>query len=338
MISASEPGLGWCWAEAMLLSCALLLAPRAARAEEDAETRTAARDLATQGAQAFDAGNYADASDFFRRAHELVRAPSIALLEARSLAKLSRLLEAIDIYEQTAHFKLSPESPAAYAAAVQAARAEVEEVRKRLPRLKLTLLRVPEGEVAQVTMDEKPTPAAMLGVERPVNPGQHRIQVRLSGKLRASRELSLLEGESYQIALELQPEPSLASVPSQDPRLATVSPAAASKGEEARSDPRMWGYIGLGVGALGLGVGTYTGLVALHHKSNLDAACHEGCPPSSADEISSFRTNRTVSWLSYGIGAAAAATGVVLLTLGKPAHERVTLRALPNGLQIAGKL
>src|SRR6185295_6955519 len=67
---------------------------------QDAGIRTAARDLATQGAQAFEAGEYAQASDFFRRAHELVPAPSIALLQARSLAKLGQLLEAIDIYEQ----------------------------------------------------------------------------------------------------------------------------------------------------------------------------------------------------------------------------------------------
>ncbi|HEY3256853.1 MAG TPA: hypothetical protein VGJ91_23015, partial [Polyangiaceae bacterium] len=93
---------------------------------QDAEMRTAARDLATQGAQAFDAGDYAQASDFFRRAHELVPAPSIALLHARSLAKLGQLLEAIDIYEQTARFKLPDDAPEAYLQAVETARSEME--------------------------------------------------------------------------------------------------------------------------------------------------------------------------------------------------------------------
>jgi len=94
-----------------LLSAALLCASSASA--EDAEMRTAARDLATQGAQAFEAGEYAQASDFFRRAHELVPAPSIALLQARSLAKLGQLLEAVDIYEQTARFKLLGDAPEA---------------------------------------------------------------------------------------------------------------------------------------------------------------------------------------------------------------------------------
>ncbi len=148
----------------------LLLCASSAFAE-DAEIRTAARDLATQGAQAFDAGDYAQASDFFRRAHELVPAPSIALLRARSLAKLGQLLEAIDIYEQTSRLKLAEDAPEAYVQAVETARNELEEVRRRLPRLKLTLIGVSATEPAQVSMDDKPTPDALLGVERPINPG-----------------------------------------------------------------------------------------------------------------------------------------------------------------------
>src|SRR6187431_3572319 len=116
---------------------------------QDAEIRMAARDLATQGAQAFEAGDYAQASDFFRRAHELVPAPSIALLHARSLAKLGQLLEAIDIYEQTARFKLPDEAPEAYLQAVETARNEMEDVRRRLPRLKLILIGVASNEHPQ---------------------------------------------------------------------------------------------------------------------------------------------------------------------------------------------
>ncbi|HEY0465110.1 MAG TPA: hypothetical protein VGC79_12910, partial [Polyangiaceae bacterium] len=98
------------------------------------------------------------------------------------------------------------------------------------------------------------------------------------------------------------------------------------------------GYVALGVGALGLGIGTYTGLVALHHKSELDSVCQPNCPPSSADDIDAFRSNRTISYVSFGVGIAAAATGVALLTLGKPGEEHLAIRALPTGLQISGRL
>jgi hypothetical protein len=297
---------------------------------QDAEIRTAARDLATQGAQAFEAGDYARASDFFRRAHELVPAPSIALLRARSLAKLGQLLEAIDIYEQTSRFKLPEDAPEAYLQAVDTARNEMEEVRHRLPRLKVTLIGVSSGEAAQVSMDDKPTPEALLGVERPINPGQHRIEARVAGQLRATRELSMVEGESYQVELDLRPVQ-----PAPKPVVIAQPPPASPSQHSWR---KTGGYVALGVGALGLGIGTYTGILALHHKSELDDVCHPSCPPSSADDIDSFRSNRTISYVTFGVGIAAAVTGVALLTLGKPSEEHLAIRALPTGFQIDGRL
>jgi len=313
-----------------LLGAALGVCPATAHAE-DAETRSMARDLATQGAQAFEAGQYAQASDFFRRAHELVSAPSIALMQARSLAKLGSLLEAIDVYEQTARFKLSDDSPEAYSQAVQTAHVEVEEVRRRVSRLKLTLLGISPGEPLQVTIDDKPMPAVLLGVERPINPGPHHIAVTVDGQARAARDITLVEADSALVELDVR-----AAHPAQKPVVFSQPPAQVSASSD--SSLRTLGYVALGVGAVGLGLGTYSGLVALHRKSDLDAACTPACPQSSAADIDSFRSNRTVSWISYGVGIAAVGAGVVLIAIGKPAHEHAALRALPNGLQITGQL
>ncbi|HEY1536111.1 MAG TPA: hypothetical protein VGF76_18955 [Polyangiaceae bacterium] len=334
MISASRTGVKAQRGRRVgaLLACSLFLLVASAHAEEDAETRTAARDLATQGGQAFDAGKYAEASDFFRRAHELVAAPSIALMQARSLAKLGQLLAAMDSYEQTARLKLADDAPEAYVTAVQTARIEVEELRTRLPRLKLTVLGTTNGDGAQVTIDDKPTPAALLGVERPVDPGVHHFAVRVGGQTRAARDLAIVEGQNYQVELDAHPA---------QPAAKPAAAGAALDTQSLSSGPNLrktLGYVGLGVGVVGLGVGTYTGLVALHHKSNLDSACHPDCPASSASEIDGWRSNRTASWLSYGVGVAAAGTGVLLLTLGKPNQEHVAVRAWPNGVQIGGQL
>ena len=331
MISDFRVGT-WRARSGALLASALLLCAASARAEDDAETRTAARDLATQGAQAFEAGQYDQASDFFRRAHELVPAPSIALLQARSLAKLGQLLKAIDVYEQTAHYKLADDAPEAYAQAVEAAHNEVEEVRKRLPRLRLTLVGVASNEAAQVTIDEKPTPAALLGVARPIDPGAHRFAVHVAGHVRATRELSAVEGQNYEVELNAQP-----AKPKETPAVA-ARPQKNDSTATALQTRRTLGYVSLGVGVVGLGLGTYTGLVALHKKSDLDSVCHPGCPASSASDVDSFRSNRTVSWLSYGVGIAAAATGVVLIAIGKPSAEHIAIRALPMGLEIGGRL
>jgi hypothetical protein len=301
---------------------------------EDAETRTAARDLATQGGQAFDAGHYEQASDFFLRAYELVHAPSISLMRARSLAKVGQLVEAIDVYEQTARFKLTQDAPEAYVNAVETARTEEEAVRLRVPRLKISLKNA--NASAEVTIDDKPTPAALLGVDRPLNPGVHRIVVLVARQARATREIDLAEGKSYGVELD-----AAGGVPATGAGFAagSASPGASEPSAHASMPTsRLLGYVGVGVGVVGLGVGTYAGLVALQHKSKLDDACHPGCPESSASDLSGFRTNRTVSWLSYGVGFAAATAGVLLLTVGNSRHEHVALRLLPSGVQIGGTL
>ncbi|HWZ92030.1 MAG TPA: hypothetical protein VNW92_24365, partial [Polyangiaceae bacterium] len=325
----------------VVVAAGLVLCAPAAHAE-DAETRTAARDLATQGAEAYDAGQYAQANDFFSRAYELVHAPSIALMRARSLAKLGQLLEAIDIYEQTARVKLAAGAPEAYVAAVDTARTEVESVRLRVPRLKLSLTHVQAGESPEVTIDDKPTPPALLGVDRPMNPGAHHVAVLVSRQIRSTRELELEEGKSYEVELDAASVSESGAAEQAPASTAPVAPSAPPNTNSSASSSmpatRVFGYAGLGLGAVGLGVGTYTGLVALHHKSQLDAACHPGCPESSSADLSGFRNNRTASWLGYGVGVAAAAAGVLLLTLGDPQHEHVAFGVYPGGVQIGGRL
>jgi len=352
MISASERwksarfGLGG----AVIVCVALVAAPVRA---EDAETRTAARDLATQGAKAFDVGKFVEAADFFGRAYDLVHAPSLGIMRARSLTKLGRLVEAIDVYEQTARFKLERGAPEAYVKAVQEARSEVDGVRARVPRVKITIKGAAPNESPEVTIDEKPTPAALLGVERPLDPGSHHLAVVVGTETRSTRDLVVAESQTYAVELDATPRAGAAAAPS-----APIAPAATNEGaaenkpissapapaerdagaQTAGSNTRVLGYVALGIGAVGLGVGTFTGLTALHDKSRLDDVCHPQCPASSADDLSGFRSNRTISWLSYGIGLAAAATGVVLLTVGNVQHEHASLAVWPGGVQIEGRL
>lgn len=331
MTSAIDPGRDARGARRFgaLLGCALCLTVASAHAEEDAENRTTARDLATRGAQAFDAGQYAEASDLFRRAYELVGAPSIALMQARSFAKIGRLLEAIDLYERTARFKLADDAPEAYVTAVRAAASEVQEVWDRVPRLKLKVVGASSAEVPHVTIDDKPMPDVLIGVARPADPGLHKVAVWVSGHKRAVREVNLNEGQSYEVDLDIHPvQPAARAVPAAPP----------SPGPTHSTSLRTLGFVGLGVGAVGLGIGTYTGLVALHHRSQLDAACHLDCPQSSAADLHDWRWNRTASWLSYGVGLAATATGVLLLTLGRPDREHIAVIGQPNGIQIRGRL
>jgi hypothetical protein len=74
-------------------------------------------------------------------------------------------------------------------------------------------------------------------------------------------------------------------------------------------------YSALGLGVAGLGTGIVTGILAGSKHSKARELCpNEECAPGSEGEqaLSSFRTLRTVSTISYGVGAAGITAGIIL--------------------------
>src|SRR3972149_2702255 len=118
------------WGLGLLLG--LVMTASNARAQEvDAQTRTLARDLAVQGAEAFEREDYVTALDRLNRAAALYPAPSIDVMRARALVRLGRLLEALDRYEETQRTPLAEDAPEAFRQAVSDAKREGAELHAR---------------------------------------------------------------------------------------------------------------------------------------------------------------------------------------------------------------
>ncbi len=104
-------------------------------------------------------------------------------------------------------------------------------------------------------------------------------------------------------------------------------PAPTSTSSSAHAGfARIGGWVGIGVGVAGLALGTV--FVIKNHSDRNDAngLCGaNGCPESKRSEITSFDRDAssaaTLSWVSYGVGAAGIVTGAALLWFshGKPA-------------------
>ena len=76
---------------------ALGLAARPASAQPaDESTRTAARALGTAGVEAYQANDFATATDKLEKAYGLLRVPSLGLWSGRALVKVGKLLQAAD--------------------------------------------------------------------------------------------------------------------------------------------------------------------------------------------------------------------------------------------------
>lgn len=351
--SASSPARGrrrsLVAGSALLLSLALAL-PASAQPIDDA-TRNAARELAHRAGQAYKKGDYEKAQDLYHRSYALIPAPTLSLREARALVKLGRLVEAAEAYVRTTRTSLESDSPKPFRQAVQQAYDELGKLRPRIPQLKIVVKgqKKDDGPLT-VKMDGKPVSTALIGVAGPADPGDHHLTATTQSGATATATVSLKEGEKKSVELELDHSNVSApgSTPATPPERPTPKPVTPPGGEHAGgtaksgSMQRTLGFVGLGVGAAGLGVGIVTGLMATSRYKSVEDHCPgRRCADGSqgAKDLDAFRSLRTVSTVGYVVGGIGVAAGVTLLLTAPsstPAAEKQAARAKPRWTPYVG--
>ncbi len=308
----------------VILACLFLAASSwslnaVAQEDGDGDARTAARALAVQGAAAFEQRDFERALVLFQRAGAIIAAPTITLMEARTLVELGRLVEALERYGATEHMLVLDPDNEAYREAAAAAARETQPLLERIPTLRVRVGGPAAGETVTIMLDQKSVQPALAAIDRPCDPGPHRVDVRTSLGRSATREFTLAEGAHEDIELTLGP---LAPAPLPEPR---AQPS--NRGNTA-------GWALVISGAALTGVGTLTGVMALNHKSDLDAVCTPGCPPSSSTTLDAYRRERNISYLTFLAGGVALAGGTYLV-LTHPARK-LALYVTPNLVAMGG--
>lgn len=295
------------------------------------DARALARSLATEGREAYNAGDYARAIDRFRQAYALVPAPTIAIYEARALERSGRLVEARDAYVRTTHASVDPRSPEQFHRAIVEANAELASLSPKIPKLVVvwTGSAAPESNPT-LTLDGEPLTLSALGTEIPLNPGNHRVALRTRSGEEKVREVSLGEGETRRVDFRMD-----VAAPTMAATLQRSSGSGHDLGRTDGSRPgtrRTAAYIAFGVGAAGLGTGIVTGLMAASERAAADSQCPDHvCTQGSAgeDALDSFRVLRTVSTTAYVVGAVGVVTGVVILVFPSGDANRTTRSVQP---------
>jgi hypothetical protein len=245
-----------------------------------------------------------------------VPAPTIALLHARTLVKLGRLLHASAAYDRGAQAEFAIDAPEAFRRAAAEAREEGAALRARLPRLQITLSAVRSSPTARVLLDGQPVPRARLGTWIALEPKAHTIEVEQGGAIVLREEVVLAEGES---------------------RLRVLALPDSQSGERQR----LAGWISLGAGGVGLAVGLGTGLAAVGAHSDAERACAERlCAPGSpgARSLQRFYDYRAVSSVAYAAGAVGLGLGTVLLLTAPRGNARLAISPTLGGLRMSGAL
>jgi hypothetical protein len=297
---------------------------RAEAAESDEATAGAARELAVEGRSAYAAGDYARAQELFHRAHEMVGAPTLAVYEARSLARLGRLLDAIAVYRGILGKPVDPSAPEQFHRALADAGRELADLESRVPTLLIRFKEgTPEDTSARVSLDGAAIDQAMLGKPTPVDPGSHRVELVAGGRAPQVQTIDLTEGVHHTVELGVEQE---ATRPAPMPVAAVQSDKPVAV-HPSGHDPTMrtLAYVSLGLGVAGIGTGVVTGILAAGKHSDAEKGCPDNrCEPGSQGmkDVDAFRTLRTVSTVGYVVGAAAAIGGVTLFVLSPSRDER----------------
>ena len=324
--------------------CALFLMSHAAPAlAVTDEERAGARAAADAGATAMDQQRWADAITYFQKAESLVHAPPHLLNIARAHEKLGQLVEAREAYMKVAREELPANAPKVFRQAQTEARAELDAIEPRVPRVSVVVQGSGDLPV-KVHMNGSVVPDGLVGVPRPLNPGSYEFQAFADGAQSTPSTLMLREGAKETVVLTLQAGTGAppTAVPVAAATAPTEQPDAAQEG--GTSGLRIASYVSFGVGVVGLGVGTAFALSSSSKRSEADDICNlEGefsCPVDRRDEVAQLDSDadsaKTMSIVGFVVGGVGVATGVTLFILSGNNDKKSASITPWVGLNMAG--
>jgi hypothetical protein len=333
--------------ELRLLIAAIILSSwtTPARAIDDS-SRAATRALVNEGVAHFKANRFEEARSKFMDALAVAKVPTIAVWAAQAHEKLGRLVAASELYRSAV--LMQPNElwlGNAQQQAQQQAREALTALTPRIPAAKIELVGAESSQV-EVSIDKVTVPAGLLAVERILDPGPHVVTATRAGQT-LTEKLVLTEAEKKVVRLDFS-----AASPSIAPGSAT--PPTTSKGPlpgqrvtavqakpESSGTQRTLAWVGLGVGAAGLALGTTAAVLVVTKRSSLHS---DGCEDNNCygstfnDRVDSYNTWRKVSTVGFVVGGVGAVAGVTLLLL-KPKQESapsVSLVMAPSAMGFHG--
>jgi hypothetical protein len=344
---------------------ALLSSPLTAFAQD--EQRSAARDLATAGVEAFKDQKYDVALDNFTKAESLFHALPHLLFIARSHVKLGQYVKAREAYMKIIKEVLPGNAPQAARDAQSSASTEVGNIEPKIGRVTINVAGKEQAKGLVVTIDGTPIASVLVGVPTAIDPGDHVIEGVATG-LRGKAYVTVQQGQKQDVALKLEadasavpPAPVAAPLPAAG---AAPAPAAAPPPPQSTLPPpvestppadqgashgsnglRIGSYVAFGVGALGLAGGTVFMLQSAGKRSDADKLCTlpgGECDTSVESKVKSLDSDAdsaaTLGIVGFAVGAVGIGAGITLLVLSSKKSESASTTTVTPwiGLRTAG--
>lgn len=244
--------------------------------------------------------------------------------------QLGALLHVADCYEKTGQlasawgaFREAEEmARRRNDARVAIARESAARLEPRLSRLTLVVVEPSATPDLSVRLDGAPIASGAWGTAAPIDTGEHVVEARAPGFETWSAKITIAD-DGQRARLEVPRLRSLAAAPAFAPNVEQPLPSSDRSGFPLRT----LGWVGVGVGAVGLGLGAYFFVQRQNRLDERAAVCPtlRECTTDQGARIHSLtsdaRTADTAATLGFVAGGAVAAAGIVTLVVASRRHR-----------------
>lgn len=315
---------------------------------QDAQTQAQGRALFTDGAALFARGDYEAACPKFEASLKAYAGIGTRGKLAECYEKLGRYASAWLAYREVAQLSMRSGDPTRE----QVASARAKALEPKLSYVTISLPPANDSPGMVIKRGGVPLERSKLGSAEPVDAGAIAVEVSAPGRKTFSTQLTAVQGQSVKFEIPaLLPSNEIQIVaPPPSPPSPVVPPAPAPFTEPpsaVHGDPPAWqkpvGLTMLGVGVIGMGVGTVVGLSA---KSKYDGAFADGggcdratkqCDAPGQSAIDDARSKATLSTIFFVAGGALTVAGAVVFITAPSARSRA-LQVAPTGYAGGGGL
>ena len=301
-------------------TCALALARPAAAETPFSVPDPVAQALFQDGRDLVDRGDWDAGCTKFEASMLLYPAASTLLNIARCHEHRKKLASAWSTYKRARVLNRETVGEERKRAIDELIDAQIAALSPRLPKLRLQMKRPVLG--VTLRKDGEVLPAAVIGTEVPVDPGEHEIVVEAPGHLPFRARVDISEGTSRDVAIDL------------------VSEAEAASRDTAGGVPT-WAWVAGGASLLLFGVSAGFRVDQAYIEGRQSALCNgapeTGCPPRSDYDPGPDNTRKNVDFglaLGFGVaGAAALAASLVGIVRGASSgpETRTAISIAPGG-------
>lgn len=318
------------------------LAPLPALAQTSAGNKAAAEALFNEGRSLMQEQKYAEACKKLEASQALDVGLGTLMLLSDCYEKVGKTASA------WASFK---DAAAAARAAGDQGREEVARARAEAlePRLAKALVQASDTTRAlgglEVKMNGQQIPIAQLGTPVPIDPGKLTVSATAAGYKPWEITVQVVDGASETTIdipnLEPEEKPAPTAEPEPEPAMPdTQSPASTPEDRapppvEPSSTLKTAGIVVGAAGVVGVAVGSYFGLSASSKNNQSKDTCDSNnvCDKAGFELREDAKSAATVSTITFGVGAALLAAGVVLYLVspdGDSSNENVSLWVGPE--------